>query len=530
MYEILIVDDEPIVRLGLKSLIKWEEHNISIEFEAANGKQALEILKSNPNIHMVITDINMPIMDGISLIENINSLGLTPALVVLSSYDDYDLVRKAFKLGVGDYILKHKMKPNDVLALVTRLLATSKPNIISPTELSGTHLKNAKKNYLRNILLGKSNAPDSYDKLLNLHITDNKLIVCSIMVDDFSKLKKQYNEGNLISIINSANTAIEQILVESNNGEVIHLSLNEFIIILSFEIPSFLLIRHEIAMILNKVRSSLRTFLDINVTIGVSPIGNGLGSAHDLLLAAQKNVRLSYLLGKGEIIYPEHTKDIKYIPYTDVLKISKEMIIALFELNHQKTFLKLNEILNTIKYFEADNINDLIGDYAKIVVLIDSYILDKDIMPEQFIGSNENVYTHLESLETVNEIHLWINDYVEQIFSYLMKLNDTTLNPIIRRAKLYIDKNYNKKLTLENICEYLVINESYFSSLFSQNLGVTYSDYLTQVRLEHAKKLLKTTNLKIYEICEQVGYSSKEHFSRLFKKNVGMNPNKYRNT
>lgn len=530
MYRVLVVDDEPIVRLGFKSLLNWEEHNISIEYEASNGKQALEILKNKPNINMVITDINMPIMDGITLIQNIHSQGLELSLVVLSSYDDYELVRKAFKLGIDDYILKHKMKSNEVLALVTRLLSTSKISSNISQELSTTQLKDAKKNYLRNLLLGKYDSKSKYNNLLNLQISDNKMIVCSVTVDVFSKLEKQYNEGNLISLMNSATNAIEQILIESNNGEVIHLSLNEFIVILSFDIPSQLLIRHGIAMITDKIRSSLRTYLDINVTIGISSLGNGIKSVHRLLIEAQKNARLSYLLGKGEIIYPEHTSDIKYIPYRDVIKTSKEMLTALSELDRKKTFEKLNEILNTIKYFKVNNIKDLIVEYAKIAVMINSYILDLDISPEQFLDSDTNIYIILENFETVDEIHTWINDYLEQIFKYINNLNDNSLNPIIRRAKLYIDKNYNNKLTLENICEYLVINESYFSSLFSQNLGITYSNYLTKIRLEQAKKLLKTTNLKVYEICEQVGYSSTEHFGRLFKKHVGMNPNKYRNS
>ena len=106
MNKILLVEDEQIVRLALKSLIEWEKYNIDINYEAANGKEAIKILEKHPDIDIILTDINMPIMDGIELIEYVHTLKINPEIVVLSAYDDYNLVRKAFKIGVNDYIIK----------------------------------------------------------------------------------------------------------------------------------------------------------------------------------------------------------------------------------------------------------------------------------------------------------------------------------------------------------------------------------------------------------------------------------------
>ena len=105
MYKMLLVEDEPIVRLALKSLVDWNNYGFDEVLESSNGKKALEIMKSREDIDIVITDINMPVMNGIELIEQGKKLGSDTEFLVLSAYDDYSLVRSAFKLGINDYIL-----------------------------------------------------------------------------------------------------------------------------------------------------------------------------------------------------------------------------------------------------------------------------------------------------------------------------------------------------------------------------------------------------------------------------------------
>ena len=110
MYKVMIADDEPLVRLAIKSLVDWEEHGFNLEIEASNGRQALKLLEDNPDMDIIITDINMPVMDGLELISKVIEKRFDTEIIVLSAYNDYAWIREAFKLGVNDYILKTAME------------------------------------------------------------------------------------------------------------------------------------------------------------------------------------------------------------------------------------------------------------------------------------------------------------------------------------------------------------------------------------------------------------------------------------
>lgn len=145
MYHVLIVDDEPIVSVAIKSLIPWEDYHISMAYEAHNGRQALNLLENHPEIDIVITDISMPVMDGLELIKAMKERQLSPAIIVLSAYEDYRLVRNAFKLGVRDYILKTEMDGDSLLPLlknVTEKLRREMPHSAAPNPSAASAPRN----------------------------------------------------------------------------------------------------------------------------------------------------------------------------------------------------------------------------------------------------------------------------------------------------------------------------------------------------------------------------------------------------
>lgn len=525
MNKILIVDDEPIVKLGFKSLVDWASYDIDISYEASNGSQALYLLESNHDIDLVITDINMPIMDGLELIERINSLDCSPYIIVLSAYDDYDLVRKAFKLGIRDYILKYKMKSDETLALIIKIFDSG----YNRNSDSIININRAKKNFLRNLIIGTQNT-DVHDsaKSLNIKFEDRNIVVSSMIIDDFYKLQKKYKEGNLSTILSSVKSTVEQVLTETNAGEVIVQSADEFTIITSFEFSNSLSLNQQLLSLLNKIRLYLNNYLNINVSFGVSPVGNKLEDICSLYKDAKKNAQLRYLLGKGNNIFPEDSKYICTIPYENIYMKTKDMVKMFYKLDYESTFNKLNEILDIIEHFNVNSLSALIADYAKLIILFNNHLIDNDMDPEHFLGSQRNVYNILKQFETTEEIHEWIIDYIRQVFKSLVTKRSSYISPIIRKSKEYIDKNYADNMILENMCKELQINKSYFSTLFAHEINRSFLSYLTDIRIEHAKELLSTTEMRVYELCEEVGYLNTEHFSRVFKKTTGFCPRQYR--
>lgn len=528
MYRILLVDDEPIVRLGFKSLMKWEEHGILISHEASNGRQALDILKNDKSIDLVITDINMPIMDGLELIDHIKAMVKGPQIIVLSAYDDYDLVRKAFKKDIHDYILKYKMNGPDILNLLKKTLKNSKKSYTNAEEV---HLHRSKKNYLRNLILGNQEINKEIENLsLNIDLKTGSSVITAITIDDNHKLKSQYTDGNLRTLITNIKNTIEQVLTEFGNGEVIVLSSGAFIVINTFDSHSEMTNRNQMVYLLNKIRHYLTSYLDVSITAGVSSLTANSTDLHALYKSAMDHVNLKYYFGKGKNIFLNDRLSMVQKPHENTIKKSNEMINAIESLNKEKSFELLDKTLKTIACFKANKLDDLLGSYNNIIILLNNYLVENSIDVSAFIGENISSLSILEQFETIEEINLWIKDYTEKVFYAIKDRKTQSINPIIRRAKLFINNHYMEKLSLEYMANHLDVNITYFSTLFSQEMDMTYSSYVTKIRMEKAKSLLHESNKKIYEISEIVGYTSAEHFTRVFKKYTGSSPLQYRQT
>jgi two-component system response regulator YesN len=158
MYSVLVVDDEPLVRLTLKNMNDWESFGFFFGYEAAHGKQALEILQRPERIDIVILDINMPVMNGLELIEWIQFMDDKPEILILSCHHDFHLVRQAFKLGVHDYILKTEMEPDTMLAHLKEIasrLEKSEQRKAHASTLSQVERKYLRRQFLKDLLSGQ---------------------------------------------------------------------------------------------------------------------------------------------------------------------------------------------------------------------------------------------------------------------------------------------------------------------------------------------------------------------------------------
>ncbi|MEH7336937.1 response regulator, partial [Neobacillus drentensis] len=195
MYKMLLVEDEPIVRLALKSLIDWNNYGFDEVLEASNGNKALEIIKARGDIDIVITDINMPVMNGIELIEESRRLGINTEFLVLSAYDDYTLVRSAFKLGINDYILKTEMEPDKILKMVMASLEDKKRK-------KGSKNQSVNRNELvRKLIAGDFTERDLENSVLRLK--GENYICCSLLIDSFLIVKKRYEDNDLKELMSS---------------------------------------------------------------------------------------------------------------------------------------------------------------------------------------------------------------------------------------------------------------------------------------------------------------------------------------
>ncbi len=397
MYKMLIADDEPKIRRGLKNLLEWNTLDIEVVGEAEDGEVALELVKAlSPDI--LLLDINMPFVNGLELVEQINSIQSDCKIIIITGYDEFQYAQKALKLKVYDYLLKPVSK--DQLYQVV---------INAKNELASTRQKNKYLDAARTQL--SKNLPFLKEKFLN----------------DF---------------VNNHLTNIEV------NEQV------EFFNISFLEHNGVILIK-----------------------IVEMPVSEDASNEWDrqLLLFAMQNI-LEELLEQWPGV---------------VFKDEQSNLVAITSLTGQ-----VAQWLDAVRKFE-----DTVEKYLGQTILL---------RLEESTGGINAIPPLYEKL---------LNEITEK----------SAASPVILMAQKYIEENYGKEnLSLQEIAEKLNLSPSYLSRLLKNNVGHTFIDLLTKVRINMAIKLMNDPTLKMYEIAERVGYSTQHYFSTAFKKTLGISPLEYR--
>ncbi len=544
MYKIMLVEDEPIVRLAIKSLINWEEKGFVIENEASNGRQALKLLEENPNIDIIVTDINMPVMDGLEFISEVARSKMEPEIIVLSSYNDYDWVRKSFKLGVNDYILKTEMEPEGILEIVkgaaAKLEKRRKTKASKKSHNSEALDLRFHKDIMLKELLENGSIESLYKKTSDncLKLAGNSIAICYLWIDDYQTVKDRYINNSLKAFTQSVINSIDQVLNDTNSGEVLCQSPEEFVLFLAFNETSQKQVRNKLMDIVGRIQYSLKNYVNISVSVGVSDIRNNNEKINNLFEQAKQNVKLRFVVGKGKMIFPETVNTIMWRKSESNAgnEHKKESIIgkeadflgALGAVDEGKTLSELEKLFAVIRLNNSKSIEKIYSNYMELIFVTISYLSKIGKETEEVFGIEIDFYEKILRFETQDEIENWIRNMISWILNYLKECKTSKQNRIIANAKHFIQMNYaNSGLSLKMVSEFVELSESHFSTTFTKEVGETFTDYLTRLRLEKAKELISTTNLKLYEICERVGYTNAEHFSRIFKKMVGCSPKDY---
>jgi len=532
MYRVMIIDDEPLVRIAIKSLVNWEEYDLNIDLEASQGKQALKLLAETPEVDLIVTDINMPIMDGIELLTELRRMNCYIPVIALSGYNDYNLVRQAFKLGVEDYILKSEMTPDSLIHTFTHVLKQHQKHkgIDGKKEIESKDLNDIKNNYLKKMLLEGEIKDNKYPfETLGIRLVQqSNMVVCQLLVDDYKQIIKKYTDHSLVMFTNSMTHSVEQILKDRGKGEIVSLAPDEYLLILCFESASIAQIKRELNEILKSIRYVIKNYINVDITIGISDICQEISQVKLYADEARAYVNLRFILGKGRNIFSEDAR--AYSEVQDLARIDKEgkVIGALKIMDRDSLSEGLGQICKFIYHLKLEHINKSYPFYMEIVFILGRYL--SEIGEERlrcYINDSE-FYEKMIAFETLEEI----NDYIKQIvFNLFDKLNSTVnvkRNRVIIKALKFINKNYsNKELSLAKVSEYVELSTCHLSTLFTKEVEISFKDYLTRVRIEKAKELINSTNLKMYEISDQVGYANVEHFSRVFKKATGICPNQF---
>lgn len=500
MINIMLVDDEVLALDYLKNMVEWEKYGYHIVGCANSGKKALELYdKTTPEI--VISDIRMPAMDGLEMTKRLKKKNKDVVVILLSAYKDFEYAKKGIQYGVSDYLLKHELSEEILLEELGRVREQLKKahrtqkiyqkyfmNQLIYNQTSGDDMEKEKLgNRLFLMLIHKRN-PVTRGEFVevewNAQERETLELVLETGIDDiiFYVADVQITENNWMVLYRIGNTASKYTvnsLIERKAaqiaGQLGRMPECRFNIIYSYEITP-----EEISESFRKMSRQIRYAVFWKVNKGYS--------IWEMPREEQKMVWGEQMRFLRDAVYDKNGNP-------------QEVVGGLFESLCYEERLEACRSLMPL-------LNNLIRE-----------ICENENIREN--GGDQQLYTMEEIVCYYEESFLWLHERV-------METEEMDYSKSVIDMIHYIRKNYRQELSLETLGEEFQMNGVYLGQMFKKKTGITFLKYLTNVRIEEAKRLLREENCTVSETAEQVGYRTSQYFSQIFTRTVGMKPQEYK--
>jgi len=536
MTKVFLVEDEVTIREGIKKCLKWKENGLILVGEASDGELAYRMIQeSKPDI--VITDIKMPFMDGLELSSLVKKEMPAVKIIILSGYDDFEYASKAIKLGVTEYLLK-PISADELLETVLRVkeMVDSEQR---EKKLLETFLKEREENhkiakyqFFGELVSGNHSVSEliAKGKHLQIDLSANvyNMFLYKIYKKDFEMT--EYRE-QIIRVENE----VEQI-ADSYSQVILFNRITEGVAVLVKGNNS-----SEVQELVDKCISDIREVMvkydDVECFIGVGKEITRLSEFQKCYQNASKAFAYRFLLGESQVVYSSDmvdfliTKDSNIqLDTVDISKFDRKII---------ESFLK-SGLKSDIHFFVEEYYYNM-GESNMNSILFRQYIIvDMNFAVISFIENlgwlRENLTDYFDDFGNVSIFVGSIETtkkYMELSLEAALDLRDISssnkYNLMIGKAKKYIMDHYGDgEISLNVVAADVNISPNHFSKIFSQEVGQTFVEYLTETRMTKAREMLRCSSMKTSEIGYEVGYKDPHYFSYLFKKLHGCTPKDYR--
>ena len=513
MKRVLIVDDEFLVRMGLKMTLDWKSYGYEIAAEASSAEEALEIMEHEP-IDILMTDIKMQGMNGLDLIEKVKTKYSDIQSVIFTNHDDFNFARRAMEMGAEKYILKSEISPDSLLSSLVNLSGEAEASY-----RKGHSVRKMEEKYLDEQLL-KLNLSGVQETVSDYPYSDRMFCEASYMIMIGHCSINSLPDGSVSMLIETVMNLVSKFFCQSIARYVILKELLCFGVIYhdeKNEYPKELMEDRGASIIKNTVQ-----YFNADINLGISRPGTK--ERFPQMFQEAETARLKGFFHNGSVwTYNEPLKPL----WVEYIRVSARKIKELMEAEDREPLVEyMNSIFKRLK--EA-------GDYRMVTeVFIDLLSISKSLMENydtrDIPGLNpvKFEYHNLYAISHMNHVQMYVMDVYMAIWDFLHN-RKSPYSGLIRECIGFIEENYSQNITLDNAAAAVNISSSYLSFIFKQETGINFSAYLTNYRIEMSKKLILKSNLKIYEIAEQVGFGSPYYFSKVFKEIVGMTCKEFKN-
>ncbi|WP_379129375.1 response regulator [Paenibacillus sp. sgz500958] len=544
MYKLILVEDEEDVREGIIGQIDWEKYGFEVVDQAENGREAAESIDRHlPDV--VVTDIQMPFMNGLQLAEWIRSRHPNTKIIILTGFDEFEYAQRAIKLQIDEYVLKpfSAQELIDILLKVREQIEAEiaeKENVFVLSEHYRKSLPVLREQFLSSLVSRRLRTAEIAEKSMEYGINlTGTLFQASVIGVDYirgdgttSAARKPVSLRDtgdrnlqLFAVLNIA----EEICMKHGFGKVF-IHRDDIVMLSVSDAETETEITGTTFAILEEIRQNVQRFLKLTVTAGAGTVCQSPVLLFNSFADAVQALDYRLILGNNRVIWIE-----------DVESRSNRML-AYDELTEQALIRTIK--LGTVQEL-TETIDELFGgldveqvstqDYQIFLLEIITSILRvaKEAGSEttELFGPGFSSLMVLNRFNNMGEAKQWIISVCSRLMDNIATERQSSYKMLIEQAKDYIRAHYEESdISIGKVCQHLHISTGYFSSIFKKEMKMTFVSYLLQIRLEAAKDLLRSTELKAFEIAERIGFADPNYFSFCFRKKYGQSPKEYKNS
>lgn len=502
MYKVMIIDDEEIVRMGIRDLIDWEAEGYYICAEGKDGREGLtKLLDTWPDL--VLVDIKMPGLSGIELIKAAREQNFQGHFIILTGYSEFEFAKSAITFGVREYLLK-PIDEDELLENI-RSLRKELDEKAGEQAFNTNNAEIAREELLRKILL-KLDSREKLEEQLELYKMDfNSQILCVAVIFDRDVMPG--NENNVF--VERARELL------GSNQQQVELVLMDNCVVLINRGTDYKTWGQQLKRQNERIQRKYGKGLSIAVGHNVS-MWYDLSHSYEFAVFLMEH---EFLFSGCSVLTMDTIEDQQYAAENP----SAEYFCMLIEVGD------IAGIQECVKIFRQYCIKRMLKELDIKIMVMYNLMQIKNWAEKRYDGGKEiNIAQLIEQLNQVEELDELLELYKHILQDFCIKVGCDGSETVIKRMYYYMEKNYDQDLKLETFAKMFNYNSNYLGKVFRKEIGDSFNNILDSIRITNAKRLLAKTDLKVYQISERVGYSNIDYFYLKFKKYVGISPKEYK--
>lgn len=522
---VVLADDEPIIIRGLKKLISWDSLGLNIVGEARDGKE-LKLLIGSADPDLIISDISMPGFTGIDIIRDIHESARPIKVVFISAYQEFDYARQAIQYGALDYLVKPVNTSQLEQVLSKAVAAIREESEGERNKLMLNHYEQKNRSVTIEELLEQltdGNRSRAAEFIRMAGVADPKYFtVCVVETDEYDGQSSRWEERERKLVAFALSNIIKETAEAQGQGFMFRKG-ERFGILLQHNASG------EPLRQMQDLHGKINAFLKLQVSVGIGQSEQDIERLDESYQTALKALTKRYFAGLNQVYSfpvenggpvertPQHVKELQEQLNETLKAMDRDMLRPL-----------LQRLLETIKQQAGGSKGKAVSSVYNVILQLEQEFAGYGIAARVQDGSPHPLLEMLHEAPTFERLGLELEQAINRIAELLAGKIKGKEHTLLSQVKAHVEQHYADNITLESVSALVYMNPYYFSSFFKKHTGQNFKNYVTEVRMRHALRLLLETDLMVYEIADRVGYNNARHFSDMFKRKFGKLPQEYK--